>query len=47
MQTTTTTAQQVLARKSQRLLSIAPDATVFDALTLMAQHDPQGPVRPA
>lgn len=39
MQTTTTTAQQVLARKSQRLLSIAPDATVFDALTLMAKHD--------
>ena len=39
MQTTTTTAQQVLARKSQRLLSIAPDATVFDALTLMARHD--------
>ena len=35
----TTTAQQVLARKSQRLLSIAPDATVFDALTLMALHD--------
>ncbi len=39
MQTTTTTAQQVLARKAQRLLSIAPDATVFDALTLMATHD--------
>ena len=39
MQTTTTTAQQVLARKAQRLLSIAPDATVFDALTLMAKHD--------
>ena len=39
MQTTTTTAQQILARKSQRLLSIAPDATVFDALTLMARHD--------
>ena len=39
MQTTTTTAHQVLARKSHRLLSIAPDATVFDALTLMARHD--------
>jgi CBS domain-containing protein len=39
MQTTTTTVHQVMARKSQRLLSIAPDATVFDALTLMAKHD--------
>ena len=39
MQTSTKTVQQVLARKAQRLLSIAPDATVFDALTLMAEHD--------
>ena len=39
MQTSTKTVQQVLARKAQRLVSIAPDATVFDALTLMAEHD--------
>jgi CBS domain-containing protein len=30
---------QVLARKANRILSVPPDATVFDALTLMAEHD--------
>ena len=39
MQKNTITAQQILARKAHRLLFVAPDATVFDALTLMAEHD--------
>ena len=39
MQTNSKTVQQILARKAHRLLSVAPDATVFDALTLMAEHD--------
>jgi CBS domain-containing protein len=39
MQKTTRTVEQVLARKPQRLLSVAPDASVFDALTLLARHD--------
>ena len=39
MQTATKTVQQILARKTHRLLSIAPDASVFDALTLMARND--------
>ncbi len=36
---TTKTVQQVLDRKAHRLLAIAPDASVFDALALMAEHD--------
>jgi CBS domain-containing protein len=39
MQKTTRTVDQVLARKPQRLLSVAPDASVFEALTLLARHD--------
>jgi CBS domain-containing protein len=39
MQINTKTAAQVLARKARPLVSIAPDASVFDALTLMAKHD--------
>lgn len=39
MQRTTKTVQQVLDGKTHRLLSISPDATVFEALTLMAGHD--------
>lgn len=34
-----TTVQQVLHAKSGPVLSIAPDATVYDALALMARHD--------
>jgi CBS domain-containing protein len=33
------TVQQVLRGKSGPVLSVTPDATVFDALTLMARHD--------
>jgi CBS domain-containing protein len=33
------TVQQMLEGKTQRLLSISPDATVYDALDLMARHD--------
>lgn len=36
---TTKTVQQVLDRKAHRLLAVAPDASVFDALALMAEHD--------
>ena len=39
MQRTAKTVQQVLEGKTHRLLSTSPDATVFDALTLMARHD--------
>ncbi|MEO8444419.1 MAG: CBS domain-containing protein [Gammaproteobacteria bacterium] len=39
MHTTTKTVQQVLASKAHRLLAIGPDASVFEALTLMAEHD--------
>lgn len=39
MQKATRTVHQILARKAQRLLAIAPDASVFDALQLMAEHD--------
>ncbi len=39
MQKVTITVQQVLGHKAHRLLSISPDATVFEALTLMAEHD--------
>ena len=39
MQRTKKTVHQVLARKANRLVSISPDASVFDALTLMAEHD--------
>ncbi len=35
----TKTVQQVLARKAHRVLSIRPDASVYDALVLMAEHD--------
>ncbi len=33
------TVEQVLEGKSHKLLSISPDATVFDALKLMAERD--------
>jgi len=33
------TVQQVLHAKSGPVLSVAPDATVYDALALMARHD--------
>jgi CBS domain-containing protein len=33
------TVQQMLEGKKHRLLSVAPGATVYDALGLMAQHD--------
>ena len=33
------TVQQVLEGKKHRLLAISPDATVYDALELMAQQD--------
>lgn len=33
------TVQQVLEGKRHRLLAISPDATVYDALELMARHD--------
>ncbi|MEO7387352.1 MAG: CBS domain-containing protein [Gammaproteobacteria bacterium] len=39
MHTTSRTVQQVLARKSHRLFFTEPDATVYDALVLMAEHD--------
>ncbi len=39
MQKVTITVQQVLGHKTHRLLTISPDASVFDALTLMADHD--------
>ena len=39
MHTPTRTVQQVLARKTPRLVSIEPRATVLDALELMARHD--------
>lgn len=39
MQKVTITVQQLLGRKTHRLLAIAPEASVFDALTLMAEHD--------
>lgn len=39
MHTTTKTVQQVLTRKTHRVVSIAPDASVFDALRIMAEHD--------
>jgi CBS domain-containing protein len=39
MQKVTITVQQVLGHKAHRLLTISPDASVFDALTLMADHD--------
>lgn len=35
----TKTVQQILARKPQRVLSIEPDAAVYEALVLMAKHD--------
>ena len=33
------TVEQMLEGKAQRLLSVAPDATVYDALKLMAEHE--------
>jgi CBS domain-containing protein len=33
------TVEQILATKTQRLLSVAPDATVYDALKTMAEHE--------
>ena len=33
------TVEQMLEGKKYRLLSVAPEATVYDALDLMAQHD--------
>ncbi len=33
------TVDQMLEGKAQRLLSVAPKATVYDALKLMAEHD--------
>jgi len=33
------TVQQMLEGKTHKLLSIAPDATVYDALKMMEQHD--------
>jgi CBS domain-containing protein len=35
----TKTVHQVLKRKSHRVVSIGPDASVFEALRLMADHD--------
>lgn len=34
-----TTVQHVLCAKSGPVLSVSPDATVYDALALMARHD--------
>ena len=39
MQLATKTVQQVLGRKTHRLVSVEPEATVFEALTIMATHD--------
>jgi len=39
MQKVAITVQQVLGHKTHRLLTISPDATVFDALMLMAEHE--------
>ena len=33
------TVEQMLGDKAQRLLSVAPDATVYDALKMMAEHE--------
>jgi CBS domain-containing protein len=33
------TVEQILAGKAQRLLSVPPDETVFDALKMMAEHE--------
>ena len=35
----TKTVQQVLTRKPHGVVTIPPDATVYDALVLMAEHD--------
>lgn len=35
----TTTVRQILAYKGATAHSVAPDATIFDALTMMAEHD--------
>lgn len=39
MQKVSKTVAQVLGRKPQRVLAVAPDATVFEALTMLAEHD--------
>ena len=36
---TTTTVRQVLANKGAAVYSVSPEVSVFEALTLMAQHD--------
>ena len=33
------TVEQILEGKAQRLLSVAPDETVYDALKMMAEHE--------
>jgi len=35
----TKTVQQVLGRKSHRVVAVEPDASVFEALKLLAEHD--------
>ena len=35
----TKTVQQVLKHKLHRVVSIEPDASVYEALVLMAKHD--------
>ena len=39
MHRSTQTVHQLLARKRHRVVAIAPDAAVYDALLLMAEHD--------
>ena len=39
MHAMTKTVQQLLKHKSHRLVSIGPDASVFEALQLLAKHD--------
>ena len=39
MHTMTKTVQQVLKHKLHRVVSIEPDASVYEALVLMAKHD--------
>jgi len=39
MQKVTITVQQVLGNKSHQLISISPDASVFDALSVMAENN--------
>jgi len=39
MQKVTVTVQQVLGNKTHRLISISPDASVYEALSLMAENN--------